>query len=188
MRRPEGAAEAEVEVAAVAAEFRMPSAAADMSAAAECMGGGGGGPHFGGAPRIGGGPAMAACVAAARLTWAALMSAARLASPAGRRYRGLRRVPFPQPAFVCGSRQSDRAAAPSRRTQRLVDQTRRSAEMPKMRNVSIGQNRSATVKSNAVRNALNSRCGRRRVAQQSRAAQSEYPRPDRRDRGHRGMA
>ena len=37
MRRPDEAAEvAEVEVAAVAAEFRMPSEAADISAAAEC--------------------------------------------------------------------------------------------------------------------------------------------------------
>jgi hypothetical protein len=95
MRRPDEAAEAEVEVAAVAAEFRMPSEAADISAAAECAWAvAAAGRILAERPGSVVGRLLAACVAAAGHAWAAFVSAARLASPAGRRYRTLQRVPL----------------------------------------------------------------------------------------------
>jgi hypothetical protein len=78
------AAEVEVEAVAVAAELRMPWAAADISAAAECISV----------------VVAAECVLVVRpmsavvRVWVACVSAARLASPAGRPHRGLRRVPL----------------------------------------------------------------------------------------------
>jgi hypothetical protein len=89
MRRLDEAAE--VEVAAVVAEFRMPSEAADISAAAECAW------AVAAEDRVSAehpgsvvGRLSAACVSAAGHAWAA----AGLASPAGQQYRTLQRVPL----------------------------------------------------------------------------------------------
>jgi hypothetical protein len=83
MRRPDE----EVEVAA---ELRMPSEAAAECAWAEAAAG----RILAERPGSVVGRLLAACVAAAGHAWAAFVSAARLASPAGRRYRTLQRVPL----------------------------------------------------------------------------------------------
>ncbi|MFY9954332.1 Spy/CpxP family protein refolding chaperone [Bradyrhizobium sp.] len=122
------------------------------------MGGGGGGPHFGGAPRIGGGPAIGGMRGGGgpRLGGVRVGGAPRFASRPAISHFAARPAFHSQRSIAARSNPNRAAALKSNGNAAISRSNAAISRNVKNANVSIGPSRTAAIKSNSIRNALNS--------------------------------